>query len=95
MRQISKSDIDDPNLLQQIAEMVTSRGEHTAIVLDGMYKGGFSKTLVLAKMHNIISDPLLEITSMEFCEEPMILIIGYNSGIFDIWSLATLTKMYV
>jgi hypothetical protein len=43
MKQIAKSDIDDPNLMQQIAERITSRGEHTAIVLDGMYKGEISK----------------------------------------------------
>jgi hypothetical protein len=39
MKQIVNSDIDDPSRIQQIAESITSRGDHAAIVLDGMYKG--------------------------------------------------------
>lgn len=46
MSKVLKSESDDPTLMLQITEVVTSRGDHTAIILDGMYNGMSFKIIV-------------------------------------------------
>ncbi|XP_059489795.1 protein ELYS-like isoform X2 [Neocloeon triangulifer] len=39
-------------------------------------------------------DSSVEVTCMQFCQEPMILIVGFSTGHFDIWSLTSISKLY-
>ncbi|XP_065334146.1 titin-like isoform X2 [Cloeon dipterum] len=57
---------------------------------ESLMQKGLHLAVVLDGGHN----ETLEVTCMQFCKEPNILIVGHNTGHFDIWSLMTLSRIY-
>ncbi|CAB3364507.1 Hypothetical predicted protein [Cloeon dipterum] len=57
---------------------------------ESLMQKGLHLAVVLDGGHN----ETLEVTCMQFCKEPNILIVGHNTGHFDIWSLTTLSRIH-